>query len=252
MTIHLTYSHEGDVATVILDRPEALNALDYDALERVGEAFRIADANGARIILLRGEGRAFCAGADRRNYPGYNSNETNEGKAQHAINIGNQVTQKITKTNALTIAQLHGHVVGGGLVLAMCCDMRFAAENASLSLPELKLGLPLGWGALYRLINIIGTSRAWDMLASLKTLSGKEAIDVGLCNAAVDEGMLSNFVSGKIEEFLQIEVEALYLTKRQFRAISSTASLGNLEDMDGPILLGPLRGNKIDSSFEEL
>ncbi|MBH1963027.1 MAG: enoyl-CoA hydratase/isomerase family protein [Comamonadaceae bacterium] len=250
MTVSLNFSHEGAVATVSLARPEARNALNYAMLEQVSDAFRVADSRGARIIVLRADGPSFCAGADRKAYPGFSSGESNEALAQHAINIGNRVTQTIASTNALTIAQVHGHAVGGGLVLAMCCDMRFTADDARLSLPELSLGLPLAWGALYRLIGMVGTTKAWDMLASMEILSGSEAAQIGLCSAAVPAAELPGLVSRKIEGFLKINPQALFLTKRQFRAISAKASFGNLEDLDGSLLLGPLRANTFDNAFE--
>lgn len=249
MSIDLTFSHEGALATVSIVRPEARNALSYQMMEQVADAFRTADVRGARIILLRGEGGSFCAGADRKAYPGFSANQTDEALTQHAINVGNRVTQAIAQTNALTIAQIQGHAVGGGVVFAMCCDMRFAANDARLSLPELSLGLPLGWGALYRLVDMVGTSKAWDMLASLEVLSGSDAALAGLCNASVPVGELSDFVSRKIEAFLKINPQALFLTKRQFRAISAKASLGNLEDLDGALLLGPLRANSFNNAF---
>ena len=88
MTVSLNFSHEGAVATVSLARPEARNALNYAMLEKVSDAFRVADSSGARIIVLRADGPSFCAGADRKAYPGFSSGESNEALAQHAINIG--------------------------------------------------------------------------------------------------------------------------------------------------------------------
>lgn len=249
MSVDLQFSHDGALATVSLNRPEARNALSYAMLEQVSEAFRAADAKGARVILLRGEGASFCAGADRKAYPGFSTSQSNEALTQYAINVGNRVTQAITQTNALTIAQVQGHAIGGGMVLAMCCDLRFAADDARLSLPELSLGVPLGWGALYRLVDRVGVSKAWDMLASFEVLSGLQAADAGLCNAALPAQELASLVSKKIDGFLKINPQALFLTKRQMRSISAKASFGNLEDLDGTLLLGPLRDNSFSGAF---
>ncbi|WP_112324302.1 enoyl-CoA hydratase/isomerase family protein [Oceanibium sediminis] len=252
MTIDLTWNDERSVATVTLNRPEALNAMTGEALGEVAHAFQEADANGARVILLRGAGRSFCAGADRKQYPGFKSSEDNVGVAQNAIEIGIHLKRALTGTNALTVAQVHGHVVGGGLVMAMCCDMRFAAEDAKLSLPELKLALPLGWGALYRLIELVGTTRAWSMLAEFEVLSGRQGVEAGLISDAFPADELDDKVQQRIENLLQIDAEALFLTKRQFRAIATRASLGNLEDLDGALLLGPLRGPNVRKKFAGL
>ena len=223
-----------------------------EALNEVAHSFQQADAEGARIILLRGAGRSFCAGADRKQYPGFKSSEENIGRTQSAIEVGIQLKRGLMSTNALTVAQVHGHVVGGGLVMAMCCDMRFAAEDSRMSLPELKLALPLGWGALYRLIELVGTTRAWAMLAEFQELSGREAVDAGMFSDCFAAGELDDKVQGRIENLLQIDREALYLTKRQFRAIAARASFGNIEELDGALLLGPLRGPHVREKFPGL
>lgn len=252
MSIDLIWNDANTVATVTLNRPEALNAMTSEALGQVGDAFQRADRQGARIILLRGAGRSFCAGADRKQYPGFKSCEKDEGVAQHAIEVGIRLKRAMTGVNALTIAQVHGHVVGGGLVMAMNCDMRFAADDAKMSLPELKLALPLGWGALYRLIELVGTTRAWAMLAEFEVLSGRRAVEVGLFSDSFRPDELEQKVQGRIENLLQIDPEALFLTKRQFRAIAARASLGNIEDLDGAMLLGPLRGPNVREKFAGL
>jgi enoyl-CoA hydratase/carnithine racemase len=252
MSIDLTWNDAGTVATVTLNRPEALNAMTAAALGEVGDAFQRADREGARIILLRGAGRSFCAGADRKQYPGFKSAEKDEGIAQHAIEVGIRLKRARVNVNALTIAQVHGHVVGGGLVMAMNCDMRFAAEDAKMSLPELKLALPLGWGALYRLIELVGTTRAWAMLAEFQELSGRQAVEAGLVSDAFAADQLAEKVQGRIENLLQIDPEALFLTKRQFRAIAARAAFGNIEDLDGAMLLGPLRGPHVREKFAGL
>lgn len=252
MSIDLTWNDTQTVATVTLNRPEALNAMTAAALNEVGQAFRQADAEGARIILLRGAGRSFCAGADRKQYPGFRSSEDNIGRAQSAIEVGVQLKHALMGTNALTVAEVHGHVVGGGLVMAMCCDMRFAAVDAKMSLPELKLALPLGWGALYRLIELVGTTRAWSMLAEFEELSGTAAVEVGLFSDAFAADELEERVRGRIDTLLQIDPEALFLTKRQFRAIAARASFGSIEELDGALLLGPLRGPNVRQKFAGL
>jgi enoyl-CoA hydratase/carnithine racemase len=252
MSIDLTWNDARSVATVTLNRPEALNAMNAAALADVARCFRQADAEGARIILLRGAGRSFCAGADRKQYPGFSSREPDPGIAQNQIEIGVQLKRALTGTNALTVAQVHGHVIGGGLVMAMCCDLRFAAEDAVLSMPELQLALPLGWGALYRLIELVGVSRAWSILAEFEVLSGRQGVAAGLISDAFAADELEQKVGQRIERLLQIDADALFLTKRQFRAVASRASFGNIEDLDGVLLLSALRGPSVRDKFAGL
>lgn len=252
MNIELTWNDAQTVATVTLNRPEALNALTVQGMNDIARAIQQADARGARVILLRGAGRSFCAGADRRQYPGYSSTETNTGVSQSAIEIGVRLKRAVTQTNALTVAQIHGHALGGGLVLALFCDLRFAAEDAQLSLPELRLGLPLGWGALYRLVELVGTTRAWAMLTDCTAVSGRDGVDIGLISAAYAAAELEGKVHERVENLLQLDPEALFLTKRQFRSIAARASFGNIEELDGALLLGPLQGPHVRERFAGL
>lgn len=142
MSIDLTRTNTHMIAIVTLNRPEALDAMTAEALREVGDAFQRADRNGARVIVRRGKRRSVCAGADRTRYPGFKSGEPDFGAARRAIEIGIQLKRATMNVNALTVARAHGHVVGGGLVMTMCCDMRFAADDAKMALP--RLALPLG------------------------------------------------------------------------------------------------------------
>jgi enoyl-CoA hydratase/carnithine racemase len=121
-----------------------------------------------------------------------------------------------------------------------------------MSLPELKLALPLGWGALYRLIELVGLTRAWSILAEFEEMSGTQAVEAGLFSGAMPVADLAENVQTRIENMLNIDAEALYLTKRQFRAIAARASFGNMDDLDGAILLGPLRGPNVRQKFSGL
>lgn len=250
MSVELQFTHGDHAATITLARPQALNALNQALLDDLANAFREADARGVRVIVLRGEGRAFSAGADRKDYPGYRAPEQHEGHTQQAINVGNRVAEAIMGTNAVTVAQVQGHAIGGGLVLAMCCDMRFAADEARLSLPELTLGLPLGWGGLYRLVQLVGTTRAWEILCTGRSLGGQEAVAIGLCSGAAPAAALAAMVDERVTQLLGIAPAALLLSKRQFRAMAATAALGMLSELDGPLLLGALRGPGAAGAFD--
>ncbi|GAP38856.1 enoyl-CoA hydratase/isomerase family protein [Piscinibacter sakaiensis] len=241
MGVDLHFTHGGQAAAITLARPQARNALDTATLDALTAAFREADAAGARVIVLRGAGPAFCAGADRKAYPGYRLPEQDEAHTQQAIGIGNRVARAILGCNAVTVAQVQGAAIGGGLVLAMACDLRFAADDARLALPELTLGLPLGWGGLQRLVQLVGSTRAWEILASGRALGGQEAAAIGLCTGAAPAEALAARVDEQVERLLAIAPAALLLTKRQFRALAATAALGAIDELDGPLLLGALR-----------
>lgn len=235
-TVETAWSHDGTVATVAINRPQVRNALDFATMEAIGRAFEAADAEGARVIVLRGNGPSFCSGADLRSYPGPAPDEPDPVVAQSLINIGNRVCSAVARTNAVTVAVIHGHAIGGGLALALACDMRLVAEDATLALPELRLGLPLGWGALYRSVALMGAARTWEMLATGRSMSGMQSITCGLCGHACPAADLDKFLEQRLNCLLSIESETLILTKRQFRAVAQTASSGDLEQLDGALL----------------
>jgi enoyl-CoA hydratase/carnithine racemase len=249
MTLSISWNDPSTVATLTLERPRVHNALDGETLDRLEEAVLAADRAGARILVLRGAGPSFCSGADRRNYPGYRREEDREAVIQHAIRIGNRVCGALARTGALTIARLHGHVLGGGLALALACDVRLVADEATLGLPEIELSVPLGWGALYRLVAATGSTRAWEMLIAGRRLTGTEAVQWGLCGESAPETGLDALLDRRIERALSLDPRALMLTKAQFRAVAARASQGDLEQFDGPLLLASLTGPGAGSAF---
>jgi enoyl-CoA hydratase/carnithine racemase len=249
MNMTISWNDQRTVATITLDRARVHNALDAALLEAIEAGAREADREGARIIVLRGAGPSFCSGADRKNYPGYRSDEDREAFVQHAIQIGNRACSALARTNALTLARLHGHVLGGGLALALACDLRFVASEATLALPEVQLSVPLGWGALYRLISAVGTTRAWEMLIAGRHLGGEESVAWGLCNASVPEAELDALVERRVASILALDSRALMLTKLQFRALAARSTLGDLEQFDGAMLLSALEGRATSGAF---
>lgn len=242
--VEMQWSRDDQVATITIMRPKVRNALDFDTLEAVGQAFAAADAAGARVIVLRGDGPSFCAGADLRSYPGPHPDEADPVRAQSKINIGNQACNAVAATNAVTITVIQGHAIGGGLALALACDIRLVADDATLSLPELSLGLPLGWGGLYRIIAALGATGAWEMLTNGRVLTGGESVARGLCSQAGSARSLQPLLEDRLDRLLAIDAQTLILTKRQFRAVARCASTGDLEQLDGVLLMSALDGRR--------
>src|SRR6185369_8553605 len=139
------------VARVWLARPERLNALDARTLDEIAAVFTALQTRfDVHVVVLGGRGRAFCAGADRKDPPARLS------RASGAT--------ALERCEAVTIARLNGHVIGGGLVLALACDFRVAASDTSFAVPEVDLGIPLTWGAVPRLVREIGAARAREVI----------------------------------------------------------------------------------------
>ncbi len=178
----LRIEREGAIATVTLDRPEVLHALDavmFDELERAF-AELAADAS-VRVILLTGSGeRAFAAGADIRAIA-----ETDASSGRAASERGQQVFLQIERCGKPVIACVNGVALGGGCELALACTFRIASERAKLGLPELKLGLIPGYGGTQRLPRLIGRSAALRLILTGVAVDATEALRLGLVDEVV-------------------------------------------------------------------
>ncbi|HMD64698.1 MAG TPA: enoyl-CoA hydratase-related protein [Stellaceae bacterium] len=184
MAIHLTRIDE--LALVTLDRPEVLNALNFELLRDLGTALDQVAGGDARALLVTGAGdRAFCAGADIKELMGRSLRAQREGAA-----FGQAVLAKLDALPILSIALINGYAFGGGLELALACTFRLAVRAARLGLPEIKLGLIPGYGGTQRLPRLIGEGRALEIILTGRTVEADEAERIGLVNRLVEGGLL--------------------------------------------------------------
>ena len=170
------------VATVTLNRPKVLNALNaqtFDDLEAVFQA--LADDTAVRVILLTGAGeKAFAAGADINEIAA-----TDTATGLEKARRGQAVFRLIETCCKPVIALINGFALGGGCELAMACTMRLASEKARLGQPEVKLGLIPGYGGTQRLPRIVGESAALKLLLSGEMIDANEALRIGLVDEIV-------------------------------------------------------------------
>jgi enoyl-CoA hydratase len=168
------------IATVTMNRPEALNAFNTEQLDLLIAAFRaLADDRSVRAVILTGAGeRAFAAGADIKAMAAMTPAEgVDFGRKGHAA------TAAVELLPQPVIAAVNGFAFGGGCELAIACDIRLAAENARFAQPEVGLGIPPGWGGTQRLPRLIGPGFAAEMIYSGRHVSADEALRIGLVNA---------------------------------------------------------------------
>lgn len=183
----LLCERDGAVATVTLNRPDALNALNAAMLEELGGVFAELAADAAvRVILLTGAGpRAFAAGADIRELLG-----TDAVTGRAVSERGQTVFNLIERCGKPVIAALNGAALGGGLELALACTLRVAADTAVLGMPEAKLGLIPGFGGVHRLIRQIGRGQALRLMLPGQSVKADEALRLGLVEEVVPAGEL--------------------------------------------------------------
>jgi enoyl-CoA hydratase len=177
----------GAVATVTLDRPEVLHALDAAMFDELEQAFaELAGDADVRAILLTGSGeRAFAAGADIRGLV-----ETDEVSGRKVSERGQEVFAGIERCGKPVIACINGVALGGGCELALACTLRLASDRARLGLPELKLGLVPGYGGTQRLPRLIGKSAALRLMLTGAIVDAAEALRLGLVDEVVPAGEL--------------------------------------------------------------
>ncbi len=176
------FATENEVAIVTINRPQARNAVDRPTAAALADAFRRFDNDPAlSVAILSGAGGTFCAGADLKAV---------------ATDRGNRVTEDGDGPLGCTrmilgkpvIAAVEGFAVAGGLELALWCDLRVAARNATFGVYCRRFGVPLVDGGTVRLPRLIGMSRAMDMILTGRGVSGEEALTIGLANRVTEPG----------------------------------------------------------------
>lgn len=186
----MSYSIEANVATIMLSSPPA-NALSSQVLQELASVLDILeDDNQVRVIVIQGEGRFFSAGADIKEFTTISSGEEFSKLAAR----GQDLFERMEQFSKPIIASIHGAALGGGLELAMACHIRYVTESAKIGLPELQLGLVPGFAGTQRLPRLVGAAKAAEMLFTSEPISGKEAVQWGLANAAFGEDELQGAV----------------------------------------------------------
>jgi 3-hydroxypropionyl-coenzyme A dehydratase len=171
-----------DVAIVRINRPEALNAMNVDVISELSRTIDILAADETtKVVIITGAGeRSFCAGADIS----YMVN-IDPIQAERYASSAQTVINKIESLEKPVIGAINGFALGGGCELAMACDIRIASSNAKIGQPEVTIGIPPGWGGTQRLMRLVGSAKAKEMIFTGKMISADEAEKIGLVNYVV-------------------------------------------------------------------
>ncbi len=235
----LDVERDGPVLRVWLNRPERRNAVGNTMLEEVGDCFRAVERDfETRIVVLGGRGGSFCSGMDRKPPADYDAGRAPGTPRARRFegHLGRRAARAIEECEALTIARVHGHAIGGGFVFALACDFRVAALDAQFSLPEVELGVPLSWAGVPRLIQEAGMARARDLLLRCRKIDGETALRWGIAHAAVPPEGLDDEVARFVEDLLQKPETAVHMTKTQLRGYARLGTLGDATEADGDLI----------------
>jgi enoyl-CoA hydratase/carnithine racemase len=196
-----------------------------------------------RVVVLQGAGRSFSAGADLKDSSTADADPAAETPWQVRRAVGQRGLRMVNALEGLrgvTVARLHGHVVGGGLLLACACDLRVAAEDTLFSIPEVELGIPLAWGGIPRLVREIGPAMTRELVMTCRRFDAAEAKQAGLLNRVVAASSLDTEVDALVERLLAMPAGPLAATKDQVNAATEAMLNARLSVADGDLLLGAL------------
>jgi enoyl-CoA hydratase len=180
-TVRLEAGSAEGVALLTVERPGALNAIDAEVLADLEAGVTALEASpGTRVVILTGRGRAFVAGGDILHMA-----RLTPAEGERWVAGGQGVLRRLERLPQVTIAAVNGYALGGGLELALACDLRVAAETAQLGLPEVRVGLIPGWGGTQRLLRLVGPARARELIFTGRAVPAEEALRLGLVTRVV-------------------------------------------------------------------
>jgi enoyl-CoA hydratase/carnithine racemase len=222
---------DGNLGHLTLNRPEQLNPLSTTTLVEIAKAARWFDEQpDVKVVLVRGAGRAFSAGADLGSFAGAQTLSPRD-----AADTGREMADALERMRAVSIAAIQGWCVGGGLVLAAACDLRIAAEDARFSIPEIDLGIPLAWGGIPRLVREIGPALTKELVLTCRPFDAAEAKAAGFLNRTVPGEELESAVLELAHSLVAKASHAIFSTKRHVNAVTDqmVGTMRSWADADG-------------------
>lgn len=193
--------HEKGIATITINRPTKLNALNKATIHELNHVFYALETNSeVKVIILTGSGeKAFVAGADISEFANFSEKQGKELAKQGQDLLFDFVENLKTPV----IAAVNGFALGGGLELAMACHFRVASDNAKMGLPETSLGVIPGYGGTQRLPQLVGKGRAMEMIMTAGMINAEEAKSYGLVNHVVPQTELVGFCYGIAQKIMK-------------------------------------------------
>ena len=232
----LNIEREGALMLVGFNRPEKKNAINRQMhLELQAVCRQLADDFETRVVILSGEGGVFSSGADTSEWRDSASN--NELEVRNTSGIGSRTSAAIEALDQITIAAVQGFAIGGALVLSACCDLRVAGESTWFSIPEVELGLPLGWNALPRLAREMGHARALELTVTSERFSAARAYEYGLVTHLAPDAEVEAKARELAERIIANPPLPVALTKATIKALKRGSEMGDAVYSDADLLL---------------
>jgi enoyl-CoA hydratase/carnithine racemase len=223
---------DGALAEIVLSNPARHNAISLPMWEQLRDALKRLAEEDVRVLIVTGAGeRAFAAGAD---ISGFEKDRASAEGVKRYNALTAETSERLYNFPRPTIAKIRGYCIGGGLNLAMCCDMRLAASDATFAIPAARLGLGYGLAGVQRLAEAVGLPMAMDIFFTARRLGAEEALRIGLVNRVVAPSELDADVAataGRIAKNAPLTIAAIKAIARELGKPSAARDLARIDRM---------------------
>ena len=224
----IRYLKSDGIATILLNRPQVLNAMNkqlwLDLKASLDDAHVDTDI---KVVLISGEGRAFCSGADLKD-----SKSRTPEQYRDYLEALQEVSRQIIRYDKPTIAAINGYALGSGYELALACDIRIAADDAKIGSPEARVASSITGGAFRLIQDLVGPGKAKELMFTAELINGKEAERIGLVNKSVPMSKLMDEAYAMAAKIVQNSAFSLKMIKRGLNMAQGEASLEALMDFE--------------------
>ena len=222
--VSVAFERDNAVARLTLDRPDKLNALNDDVRRGLADALTdIEERSEVRVVVIAGAGRAFSAGADLRTTAYPRPTDSTWSAARRANGTWQRLLEQLDRIPQATVARLHGHVIGGAALLAAACDIRIAADDTVVRIPELAIGIPLTWAGVPLLVREVGLPLARDWVMTCRPVAADELLRSGFAQRLADRQELDAALEECVDQLLAVPPGPLALTRAMTAAIGRTS-----------------------------
>jgi enoyl-CoA hydratase/carnithine racemase len=229
------------IGHLVLNRPACLNAINDAMLADLTEAVRwLDDHRELRVVIFKGAGRAFCAGADLNSLP-FAEGRPETGNSwlyrRHTGQTGTRLCEAIEQMRAVTISQVHGAAVGGGVLFMISCDLRIVAEGTVMFIPEVDLGTQYSWGAVPRMVREIGPALTKELVITCRRFTPEEALAWRWINRVTPLAKVEDEAERLASEIASKPSVPVVITKDHVNAVARVMGAGVTSYADGDLAL---------------
>lgn len=219
---HLIVQENGRMAEIHLNRPQARHALSRALMREITACARaLSDRTDIDVVILTGDARCFSAGADLKDANAWADDSLSTVQRRDIAGTGFRMCKAWEEMPQITIAAIEGYAVGGGLALSLACDWRVLAEDAFVSLPEIALGIPLTWGTIARLVNLLGPAKAKRLTILCERIGSPEALAMGLVDYVSGKGQALTRAQALAAQTLAMPAATVRMSKESANAAAT-------------------------------